>query len=230
VADNIFAEPFVKIGGNQKYTVLVSIVAHTVAISAAIIVPLVATDTIIIPSRLVMIEFPTPPSLPPSPPPPRGAAREQPSIVKPTVPLVAPDAIIAEKPIPLTSEPVPGFDSAGLVPGVEYFAPASSPPPSPVAAQVPLRPGGDIKRPVKVKDAAPVYPAFARAARVEGIVIVEATIGPNGKVQDARILRSIQLLDAAALDAVRQWEFTPTLLNGMPIAIVMTVTVDFKLR
>jgi protein TonB len=90
--------------------------------------------------------------------------------------------------------------------------------------------GGDIKRPVKLREVAPTYPPLARAARVEGIVIVEAIVGPDGKVQDARVLRSSPLLDAAALDAVRQWEFTPTLLNGIPIAIVMTVTVDFRLR
>ena len=92
-------------------------------------------------------------------------------------------------------------------------------------------PGGDIKRPLKIKDAAPVYSAIARASRVEGVVIIEATIGPDGKVQDARVLRPVhRLLDDAALDAVRQWEYTPTLLNGTPIAIVMTVTVDFRLR
>jgi periplasmic protein TonB len=61
-------------------------------------------------------------------------------------------------------------------------------------------------------------------------VIVEATIGPNGNVQDAKVLRSHPLLEAAALDAVRQWEFTPTLLNGSPVSVVMTVTVDFRLR
>ena len=78
-------------------------------------------------------------------------------------------------------------------------------------------------------DAKDPYTA-GHSARVQGIVIVEAIIGPEGKVQDARVLRSIPLLDAAALDAVRQWEYTPTRLNGSPIAIVMTVTVDFRLR
>ena len=63
----------------------------------------------------------------------------------------------------------------------------------------------------------------------QSIVIIEANIGPNGKVQDARVLRSIPLLDAAALDAVRQWEFTPTLLNGVPVPVIMTVTVQFTL-
>ena len=61
-------------------------------------------------------------------------------------------------------------------------------------------------------------------------MIIEATIGPTGNVQDAKVLRSIPLLDDAALDAVRQWEYTPTLLNGIPVAVIMTVTVDFRLQ
>jgi protein TonB len=62
------------------------------------------------------------------------------------------------------------------------------------------------------------------------MVIIEATIGGDGKVIDAKVLRSVPMLDEAALDAVRQWEFTPTLLNGAPVPIVMTVTVNFKLQ
>ena len=65
---------------------------------------------------------------------------------------------------------------------------------------------------------------------MQGVVIIEATIGPTGAVQDARILRSIPLLDAAALEAVRQWEYRPTLLNGVPVAVLMTITVNFTLR
>ena len=65
---------------------------------------------------------------------------------------------------------------------------------------------------------------------MQGVVIVEATIGPDGKVSDARVLRSIPLLDQAALDAVRQWVFTPTLLNGVPVPVIMTVTVNFTLQ
>ena len=76
----------------------------------------------------------------------------------------------------------------------------------------------------------PQYPAIAQSARVQGIVIIEATIGPNGKVHDAKVLRSIPLLDNAALDAVRQWVFTPTLLNGVPVPVIMTVTVQFTLQ
>ena len=82
----------------------------------------------------------------------------------------------------------------------------------------------------RLKDARPVYPAIAQSARVQGVVIIEATIGPDGRVQDAKVLRSIPLLDAAALDAVRQWQFSPTLLNGVPVPVIMTVTVNFTLQ
>jgi len=95
------------------------------------------------------------------------------------------------------------------------------------ALMKPVRVGGQIKPPTKIKDVKPVYPAIAQSARVEGVVIIEATIGPEGKVEDAKVLRSVPLLDQAALDAVRQWEFTPTLLNGVPVPVVMTVTVRF---
>ena len=91
----------------------------------------------------------------------------------------------------------------------------------------PLRIGGQIKPPLKIKDVKPVYPAIAQSARVAGVVTIEATIGPDGKVIDAKVVRSIPLLDQAALDAVRQWEYTPTLLNGVPVPILVTVTITF---
>ena len=75
----------------------------------------------------------------------------------------------------------------------------------------------------------PVYPAMARLVHQQGIVIIEATIDEQGNVIDTRILRSIPLLDESAVAAVRQWKFSPTLLNGAPVSIVMTVTVNFKL-
>ena len=103
-------------------------------------------------------------------------------------------------------------------------------PPPPPPQQAPVRVGGNIKPPTKTRDVKPVYPAIAQSARVQGVVIIEATIGPDGKVNDARVLRSIPLLDQAALDAVKQWEFTPTLLNGVPVPVIMTVTVNFTLQ
>ena len=86
---------------------------------------------------------------------------------------------------------------------------------------------GQITTPTKIKDVKPVYPAIARSARVAGVVTIEATIGPDGKVIDAKVVRSIPLLDQAALDAVRQWEYTPALRNGVPVPVLVTVTINF---
>jgi protein TonB len=74
-----------------------------------------------------------------------------------------------------------------------------------------------------------VYPPVAQAARVQGVVILEAVIGPTGLVTDVNVLRSVPLLDDAAISAVRQWVYTPTLLNGVPVPVIMTVTVNFTM-
>lgn len=95
------------------------------------------------------------------------------------------------------------------------------------AADQPLRIGGNVKPPERVKYVAPVYPAVAAAAKVSGVVVIEAVIGPDGSVTEAKVLRSIALLDQAALTAVKQWKYTPTTLNGKPVPVIMTVTVSF---
>ena len=87
----------------------------------------------------------------------------------------------------------------------------------------------NVQAPKKIKDVKPIYPAEAQSARIQGIVILEVTVGTDGKVTNARPVRSIPLLDEAAIDAVRQWEFTPTLMNGVPVPILMSVTVSFAL-
>ena len=115
---------------------------------------------------------------------------------------------------------------AGVIEGIG--APLAPPPP-PQPSQEPIRAGGLIRPPTKVVHVAPEYPQIARASRVQGVVIIEATIDSRGNVASAAVLRSIPLLDQAALDAVRQWKFTPTLLNGTAVPVIMTVTVNFTL-
>jgi protein TonB len=92
-----------------------------------------------------------------------------------------------------------------------------------------VRPGGDIEPPRKIRHVAPEYPAIARQARVEGTVVIDAIIGPDGQVRDATVRESKPLLDRAALAAVRQWVYTPTRLNNVPVAVIMTVEVRFTL-
>ena len=93
-----------------------------------------------------------------------------------------------------------------------------------------LRAGGNIPPPTKVYDVPARYPAEALEAKVQGIVVVECTVGPDGTVTDTNVVSSVPLLDAAAVEAVRQWRYTPTLLNGVPVPIVVTVTVNFTLK
>jgi protein TonB len=83
---------------------------------------------------------------------------------------------------------------------------------------------------VKLHGPPPVYPAIAQQARVQGTVILEATIDVDGSVRDVKVLRSIPLLDQAAIDAVREWKYSPTILNGNPVPVIMTVTVTFTLN
>ena len=118
---------------------------------------------------------------------------------------------------------VPGGVLGGIVGGLP-----DAPPPPPKSK--PVRVGGNIKAPRKVKDAAPNYPDIAKQARVQGIVILEAIIDPAGNVTNVRVLRSIPLLDQSAIAAVKQWKYEPTMLNGVPVPIVMTVTVNFALQ
>jgi protein TonB len=122
--------------------------------------------------------------------------------------------------------------------GAVGFAPPPPPPPPPPpwvregAAPVgtPVRIGGDIKPPVKTKDVRPVYTPEALSAKLQGVVILEVIVGPEGRVNEVRVLRSIPLLDQSAIDAVKEWEFTPTLLNGTPVPVMMAVTVNFTLK
>jgi len=94
-----------------------------------------------------------------------------------------------------------------------------------------VRAGAGFKAPRKIRDAKPVYPAGALPLRAQGAVLIEATIGPDGRVQDARVLHSVvPLLDQAALDAVRQWAYEPSLLNGEAVSVIMTVVVNFALQ
>ncbi|HVG85738.1 MAG TPA: TonB family protein [Vicinamibacterales bacterium] len=90
-----------------------------------------------------------------------------------------------------------------------------------------VRAGKDVRQPVKIKDVAPVYPATAKSARVGGTVVIEATIDTDGKVTDAHVVKSVPLLDQAALDAVRQWEYRPSTVGGKPVPVLVTVNVNF---
>ena len=111
---------------------------------------------------------------------------------------------------------------ASLLPPVQGVA-APAQPIAPAAAQT------SPPAPTKIKDVRPTYPSGALYARVQGDVVIELTIGPDGKVQQTKVVRSIPLLDATAEEAVKQWQFTPTVVNGKAVPVTLTATVRFSL-
>ncbi len=97
--------------------------------------------------------------------------------------------------------------------------------------EAPPRVGGKIREPRKLHQVNPVYPPSARDERLSGLVVLEATIAPSGCITDLRLLRGVDpRLDFAALRAVARWRYTPTLLDGVPVPVIMTVTVNFRLN
>jgi protein TonB len=215
---------------------LLSIIFHTLLVAALIVIPILASDELPTPREIMSIWLLGAPPPPAQPPPSLPAARRAPAPAvadAPAAPLVAPSSIgtetgIERPTVQLAVDPaassVSGVVTGGDLPGVVEV------PPEPPRAVAPYHTGGVVKQPQKIKYVAPVYPVTAQMAKVEGTVIIEAVISPTGDVQDARILQSVPLLDQAALDAVRQWKYTPSLLNGVPVPVVFTVMVQFKLQ
>ena len=97
------------------------------------------------------------------------------------------------------------------------------------AAQKPIAVGGAVPPPEKIVDVPPIYPGVARTARLQGVVDVEIVVGTTGTVEQARVVRSVHSLDEAAVDAIKQWKYKPTVINGVAVPVVMTVHVSFKL-
>ncbi len=222
--------PFDGVGARSRYTVPLSLAAHTLVVAAVVVVPLLAADALPALRSRLEVSMITP-VVPPEPPRPRLTRVPTTVAADPSAaPVVVPDGVTPEPEWQRdTSLAVDsGSDVLGTIErGIFVIPPPPPPPPAPVQ---PVRIGGNIAAPTKTHDAAPVYPAIAQAARVQGIVIIQATIGADGRVIDAVVLRSVPLLDEAALVAVRQWRYTATRLNGAPVAVVMTVTVNFQLR
>lgn len=222
--------PFDGVGARSRYTVPLSLAAHTLVVTAVVVVPLLASDAL--PALRTRLELSMiTPVVPPEPPRPRLTRAPETAVVNPdAAPLVAPDGVNPEPEWQRDTSLVvdAGPEVMGSIEhGIDVITP---PPPPPPAPPKPLRVGGHIAAPTKTHDAAPVYPALAQAARVQGMVIIQATIGVDGRVIDAVVLKPVPLLDEAALVAVRQWRYAATRLNGVPVPVVMTVTVDFRLR
>jgi periplasmic protein TonB len=229
------SDPHPAAGSSRLSALPVSIAVHVAVLLAVVVIPLLATD--VLPAvrvgdvEYLIVSLPRLPSPPPVPTPRRAAP----------VPIVNPDAAPLVSPSGVTRElgfaPSPTLDIAApdtgvvapdLPPGFDAGVVTDTPPA--VRPAVPVRAYSLLRPPVRLRDVAPIYPEMARIAHLQGIVIIEAVINTTGDVVEARVLRSQPLLDQAAVEAVRQWKYTPSLLNGVPVPVVMTVTVTFTLR
>lgn len=229
-------DPSVHVGTHPWYSVPLSIVAHVFLVAALIIVPFVGSS--VFPTPETVLAFAPPPTTPV--PPPSVETAPVPAALVTTI--LRPDAAPIEAPERLTDAPAaiatllhseaPSLRvsaSADLTLVPETPAATVAMPDLPASAD-PVRVGGAVREPRKVHHVAPAYPSIARAARREGTVILEVTITRDGNVGNARVLRSADIFDQAALDAVRQWRYTATTLNGVPVDVTMTVTVRFTLN
>ncbi len=162
---------------------------------------------------------------PPTPP------KEQPKkkVVKRTATRVPIPDPTPDEPEPIVAEEVEFVEDTDVPIDTDFVVgmPAGGPP---IIDTGPMRVGGDIQEPEKIVHVNPEYPELARRDRLDGFVMLQATIDKQGNVTDLEVLRGLGLgLDAAAQDAVRQWKYTPTFYNGRPVEVILTVTVIFQL-
>jgi periplasmic protein TonB len=252
----MFEQTFVDgVGKTHKpWTVVVSFLVQMVGITAAIIIPLLFTDAL--PKTQLTSFLVAPPPPPPPPPPPAAAA---PKIVKviprqfDAGKLMQPKAIpkeitmIKEEELPAATGVqgvvggvpggVPGGVAGGVIGGIIGSVPTAAPPPPPppkVEAPKPVTPqrirvGGNVQAAMAIRAPKPSYPPLAKQARIQGVVRLNAVIGKDGTIQDLKAASGHPLLVPAALEAVRQWLYKPTLLNGEPVEVVTVIDVNFTL-
>lgn len=234
--------------GKVRWLWAASLLLHGALILGLIVVPLMLSEALPAPATAARAFFVGPPSVvaPPAPPAPAPAApaTARRSAPTPKAPAPAAAAILtapADVPEPVaaeTAEPSPVADTAAGAEagGVEGGVPGGivggvvggvvPPPPAPV---VPVRVGGEIREPRKLRHVNPVYPEVAVAAKVRGSVVLECLVDPQGRVKDVTLVRGVPILNESAVAAVRQWLYTPTLKDGVPVSVIMTVTVRFDL-
>ncbi len=225
---------------------LISSGIHLIVLGTIVAIPLLYVSSQLpeVPDMLAFVATAAPPPPPPPPPPPGGAKS---AVAKP-VPTSGPDAAPVEAPTDILPESevdfgaeggvpggveggVPGGVLGGIVGGLPSDIPPPPPPPPPAPVERgPIRTGGELQAPALVRRVAPVYPELAVKAQVHGVVILEAIVDREGRVESVKVLRSIPVLDDAAVNAVRQWQYSPLLLNGKPERFIVTVTVSFSIK
>jgi protein TonB len=251
----MFEQTFVE-GENatrKASSVFLSFLIQCALIIVAVLIPLIYTESL--PKTQLTSFLVAPPPPPPPPPPPAAAAPVKVVKVAPRQfdagRLMAPKAIpkeiamIKEDELPPTAASVgvvggvpggvPGGTPGGVIGGIIGSVPTAAPPPPPVKeapkAVVPkqIRVGGNVQAAKLINQPKPSYPPLARQARIQGVVRFNAVIGRDGSIQNLTLVSGHPLLVPAATEAVRQWRYQPTLLNGEPVEVVTVIDVNFTL-
>jgi len=226
------------------FPIILSTSAQVVVVGSILITPMlfVAERLPEIPTMMAFVAAAPEPPPPPPPPAPVKAkqAQPKPEAVASRNQFIAPldePARISELPDDEELGPgipggVEGGIAGGVVGGVVGGLPeAPPPPPPPPAPTAPVRIGGQIKQPELLRRVEPEYPALAVKAHIQGIVILEATVGEDGDVREVKLLRSANpLIDREAELALRQWRYSPLVLNGIRVPFILTVTLSFSLQ
>ncbi len=224
----------------KPYTVAASTALQVAMICLLVLVPLLYTQTLPTAQLKSMLMAPPPPPSAPKPllakthPAPAARVLQGSKLVAPSA---VPKHVYEINDVPAapdlggtTSLAEPGaggnallFASAGTGPPPPTFAPAKPKPSGPV------RIGGVVAEANVISRVQPAYPALAKSARVEGTVEFTAIISKQGKVENLRLLRGHPLLVDAARDAILKWQYRPTMLNGEPVEVLTTITINFRL-
>jgi len=223
-------------------TVVLAAFVQVALVVGLVVTTLFAADVLPDPPDMMafVVAAPAPPPPPPPPAPPKPSEPTPEPVKAAPQPLVqaAPQEPIVAAPVeaPSTIAPETGREAEALRPvevsndrGLEggVIGGVSEAPTAPPVEVV--RIGGNMKTPRLAKRVEPEYPDVAQRAAIQGIVILEATVGEDGRVDGVKVLRSQALLQQAAIDAVKQWEYEPLIWNGRPTPFVLTVTLSFNL-
>jgi protein TonB len=216
-----------------------SVVLHAAAVAAVLVLPLLYDQRLPEAATEVRAFFAGPLEMAaPSPPPPPPPARARVPARSPiralssrfAAPVEIPTAIVPEAGLDLGADGgVPGGVEGGVPGGVVGGVVGGLPEPTPPPPERPLRVGIDVREPRRVKSVTPAYPRIAIDSRVQGTVILECEVNARGHVDNVKVLSGNVLLVDSAVNAVRQWVYTPTLVHGVPVPVLMTVTVTFNL-
>jgi protein TonB len=227
---------------NKPWTVVLSMIFQTAFLAVLILIPLIYTEAL--PKTMMATLLVAPPPPPPPPPPPIAQIVH----VKPQVHLMDAGKLVTPKVIPkdikIIKEDAPDMSSMGMQGGVVggvaggqmggviggVIGGVGGAPPPPKPTQTRIRQGGNVTAAKLMNKVQPQYPPLARQTRISGTVRLHAIIGKNGGVEQLEVMSGHPLLVQAALDAVRQWKYQATTLNGEPVEVDTTIDVIFSLN